>query len=63
MTSYTEALAQSMQRTKELVTKKMLRDLLYGERVKGANEYIHGAEDGLRKQTETVQERVPTGTR
>lgn len=63
MTSYIEALAQSMQRTRELVTKKIIRDTLYGVRVKGANEYIHGETNGIREQAETVQERVPTGTR
>lgn len=62
MNSYTEALAQSMQRGSELM-ENALRKVLFNERPKGVNEYIHGAEDGIRKQTETVQERVPTGTR
>lgn len=37
-----ESMAESMQRTKDLVTRKMLRDMLWGARPKGANEIVHG---------------------
>ena len=42
--SITKAMAESMQRTKDLVTRRMLRDMLWGSRPKGANEYIHGVQ-------------------
>ena len=39
---YAKGLVASMQQTKDLVTRKMLRDMVWGARPKGANEYIHG---------------------
>jgi hypothetical protein len=39
---FTKAMAESMQRTKELVTRKMLRDMLWGARAQGVNEIVHG---------------------
>jgi hypothetical protein len=39
---YTKAMIASIEHTKTLVTKRLLRDMLWGARPKGANEYIHG---------------------
>lgn len=39
---YTKDLLVSMQRTKDLVTRRMLRDMLWGARPEGANEIVHG---------------------
>ena len=39
---FTKGLIASMQRTKDLVTRRMLRDMLWGARPEGANEIVHG---------------------
>jgi hypothetical protein len=49
---YAKALALSMQRTKDMIVKEMFEHAKY--RPVGYNEYIHGAKDAIRKQTETV---------
>ena len=46
---YTSRLAKSIQHMRDSVTKRMIRDMLYGKRVEGGNEYIHGVEDAIRK--------------
>ena len=46
---YTSRLAASIKHMKDSVTKRMIRDMLYGKRVEGGNEYIHGVEDAIRK--------------
>lgn len=59
MSSYTEALAQSMQRTKEKVIREVMRDLrmpMFAERrSKNLNNYYHGVLNGIREQTETLR--------
>ena len=42
---YTEALAKSMQRTKDLVTSQMLRNIFTSKRPEGGNEYVHQANE------------------
>lgn len=39
---YPSRLAASIKHMKDSVTKRMIRDMLYGVRVKGGNEYVHG---------------------
>jgi hypothetical protein len=40
--AYTKALAKSMEYAKELITRRMLRDMLWGTRAEGVNEIVHG---------------------
>ncbi len=58
--AYTKALAKSMEYAKELITRRMLRDMLWGTRPKGANEHIHGVLQGkvLQGETPAVSERA-----
>ena len=46
---YTDRLARSIKHMKDSITKRMIRDMLYGKRTVGGNEYIHGVEDAIRK--------------
>jgi hypothetical protein len=39
---FTKGLIASMQQTKDLVTRRMLRDMLWGARPEGINEIVHG---------------------
>lgn len=52
---YTEALAKSMQRTKELVEDKIRREFFTERRPKNLNSYYHGVPNGIREQTETLR--------
>jgi hypothetical protein len=49
--SITKAMAESMQRTKDLVTRRMLRDMLWGARPEGVNEIVHGIKPSGSDQT------------
>jgi hypothetical protein len=51
---YTNRLARSIKHMTDSVTKRMIRDMLYGKRPVGGNEHIHGVEDAIRKQTKAV---------
>lgn len=57
MTSYTKALAQSMQQTKDALLRHINEHLLINglRRHKDENQTIHGAKDAIRKQTKTLR--------
>ena len=55
MNNYTEALARTMQRTKELLKDKIRREFFTERRPKNLNDYYHGVPNGIREQTETLR--------
>ena len=51
---YTEALAKSMEYAKELITRRMMRNIFTSKRPEGGNEYVHQA-------APTNSDETPTG--